>query len=145
MQTISSAGAAMIAKFEGFSATPYNDPPGSSKYSIGYGHQILPGENLTHVTKAEAEILLRADVGKAEKAVREIIKVPLTSGQFDSLVSFVYNVGVSAFKTGTVPAKVNAGKFADAATTMKKYTKAGGVENKVLAARRDLEAQAFIV
>lgn len=145
VQTITDAGVKMIAEFEGFSAKAYNDPPGSAKWSIGFGHQILPGEPYMsrEITVDEGRALLAADTAKAQQAVRETIKVPLTPAQFDSLTSFVYNVGVSAFKTGTVPAKINAKNFAGAAATMRQYNKAGGRIDKALIARRDVEASAF--
>jgi len=146
VQTITDAGVNMIAQFEGFSARAYNDPPGSSKWSIGFGHQILPGEEkymTSEITVAEGRALLADDTLKAQNAIRSVITFPLTAAQFDALTSFVYNVGVTAFKTGTVPGKINAGNFAAAAATMRQYNKAGGVFNQVLADRRDKEASAF--
>lgn len=145
VQQISNTGVKMIAEFEGFSAKSYNDPPGSSKWSIGFGHQILPGEPYMtrEITVEEGRALLAADTAKAQQAVRETIKVPLTPAQFDSLTSFVYNVGVTAFKTGTVPSKINSKNFVAAAATMRQYNKAGGAINKALIARRDVEASAF--
>src|SRR6266853_3885834 len=35
----------IIKGFESFSAKAYPDPPGSGKFSIGWGHQIQPGES----------------------------------------------------------------------------------------------------
>jgi lysozyme len=143
MQTITDAGVKAIAAFEGFSATPYNDPPGSSKWSIGFGHQIQPGESLTNITVEHGHALLAADTLIAQNAVRSAITHPLTNAQFDALTSFVFNVGVSAFKTGTVPAKINAGNFPAAAATIRQYNKSGGTVNPILEARRDKEASTF--
>lgn len=143
MQSITDAGLNFITKIERFSAVPYNDPPGSNKYSIGYGHQIQPGETFTRIDEAKARELLAADTAHAQAAVRAAIKVPLTPEQFDMLTSFVYNVGASAFNAGTVPAKINAGDFASAAATMKQYTKSGGVVNMALVKRRIAESSVF--
>lgn len=144
VQQISQAGLDLIAQFEGFSATSYNDPPGSDLWSIGYGHQIQPGETFDEpISVAEGQALLAQDTANAQAAVTSLITVPLTSAQFDALTSFVYNVGVGAFKAGTVPAKLNAGDFAAAADTMRKYTLAGGVVSAALVERRDVEASAF--
>ena len=47
---------AVIKRFEGWHG------PEAGNY-VGYGHQILPGENLSHdMTEAEADSLLRADL-----------------------------------------------------------------------------------
>jgi lysozyme len=143
VQSITDAGINAIAEFEGFSATPYNDPPGSSKWSIGFGHQIQPGESLTNITVAQGRSLLAADTLTAQNAVRAAITRPITAAQFDALTSFVFNIGVSAFKTGTVPSKVNVGNYAAAAATMRMYNKAGGTVNSALVARRDKEASTF--
>lgn len=144
VQIMTNAGLDMIAKFEGFSATPYNDPPGSTKYSIGFGHQIQPGENYTRITLEEAKALLAKDTANAQRVVRETITRPLTEDQFNALTSLVYNIGEAAFKAGTIPTKVNAGNFAAVANTMKAYNKSGGKVNPALVARRDAEASAFV-
>lgn len=145
MQTITDAGVNMIAQFEGFSETAYNDPPGSTKWSIGFGHQIQDGEPyLTQtITVDQGRALLAQDTANAQATVRSVITHPLNAAQFDALTSFVYNIGSSAFKAGTVPAKVNAGDFQAVADTMKLYNKAGGSVNTALINRRAVEASAF--
>jgi lysozyme len=145
LQTITDAGVNMIAQFEGFSATAYNDPPGSTKYSIGYGHQIQPGEPYMNqtITVDQGRALLAQDTANAQIAVRGAITRTITPSQFDALTSFVYNVGAHAFTSGTVPAKVNAGDFAAVAATMRLYNKSGGAVNPSLTARRETEAASF--
>ena len=151
VQTITDAGLNLIAQFEGFSATAYNDPPGSDKWSIGFGHQIQPGEDhymTDTLTVDQGRALLALDTSNAQTVVRGAISWPLTPAQFDALTSFVYNIGAGAFKAGTVPAKINAGDLAGAAATMRQYNKvhdASGalVVNDVLTQRRATEAAAF--
>lgn len=140
---ISKTGIDALTAHEGFSAKPYPDPPGSGKFSIGYGHQIQPNEKFTTVTRAEASDLMRADTAKAAATVRRLITVPLTQERFDALVSFVYNIGSGAFERGTVPRKINAGMTRAAAKTMLEYNKVGGVVHAGLVARRAREASAF--
>lgn len=145
VQQLTDAGMNMIARFEGFAATRYEDPPGSGKYSIGYGHQIQPGEVFNEpISRDEAKALMAKDTAHAQQVVRNVITHALTPAQFDALTSFVYNVGENAFRTGSVPAKVNAGNFAAAAVTMKQYIHSGGKVNNALIARRDAEASAFV-
>jgi lysozyme len=151
VQSISDAGLKLIAQFEGFSDKAYNDPPGSDKFSIGFGHQIQPGEEsllTSTITVDQGRTMLAQDTANAQAVVRSTITYPLTPQQFDALTSFVYNIGASAFKSGTVPAKINAGDFASAAATMKQYDKihdpSGNlVVSTVLASRRAVEASAF--
>lgn len=146
MQTLTDAGLSFIAKIEGFSATPYNDPPGSDKYSIGFGHQIQSGESFPDpITIEQGRALLAKDTQTAQNAVKSAITVPLNSNQFDALTSFVFNIGEGAFKSGSVPAKINAGDFQAAADTMRQYVKAGGVVSQALVDRRESEASVFDV
>lgn len=135
----------LIENFEGFSATPYNDPPGSNKWSIGFGHQIQPNEHFTTISRAAAAQLLVQDMERYRQAVDDRINVPLNSEQYAALVSFVYNVGIGAFINGSVDEKINNGDFKAAAETMRRYVKAGGSVNQGLVARRAIEAAAFDV
>lgn len=135
----------LIERFEGFSATAYNDPQGSDKYSIGFGHQIKAGENFGTITRAEGIILLAQDTADAQDAVDQYVTAPLNMEQRAALVSFVYNVGVGAFSRGSVPEKLNAGDFHGAAATMRRYIHAGGAINAGLVARREIEAATFDV
>ena len=151
VQTISDAGLNLIAQFEGFSATADNDPPGSDKFSIGFGHQIQPGEDnlmTDTITVDQAKQMLADDTAKAQAAVASAITAPLTSSQFDALTSFVYNVGAGAFNSGTVPAKINSGDMSGAAATIMQYNKVRDpsgvlVANASLTKRRAAEAAAF--
>lgn len=103
---ISLQGLDILKQREGFSATPYWDKKG---YSIGYGHLIKPGEKLEFVTVERATELLFDDVGNAESAINMHVDANLTQNQYDALVSFVYNIGNSAFINSTMLRKINAG------------------------------------
>lgn len=118
-QTISQMGVDAIKRREGFSPAPYADPPGQTNtYSIWYGHQIKPGDDLPNMNPEQT---LRDDLAWAEDAVNSNVSATLTQNQFDALVSFVYNVGKGAFTSGTVPQKLNDGDFAAAIETMMRY------------------------
>lgn len=139
--TMSSAGIAFLKRKEGFSPTPYRDAGG---YSIGYGHFIKPGEKFTRITPAQGEALLRADVANAEKAVREFVKVPLSQGQFDALVSFIYNVGTGAFRNSTLLRYINQRAFSAAANEFARWNQAEGKVLSALVARRAEEKAMFL-
>ena len=136
---LSGQGLAKLQQREGFAATPYQDHKG---YSIGYGHLIKPGENLTHVTVAQALDLLATDVQWAQDAVSSAITVPLAQPQFDALVSFCFNVGAGAFKRSTLVKRINAGD-PEASGEFGRWVYASGQVNSALVGRRQSEQQQF--
>ncbi len=93
-----------IAHIKGFENNPLATVPGfiAHVYSdlgvpaIGYGHRLLPGESFPNgVDEAAADAILRAeDLPHFEGMVNAHIPEGITpaQGQFDALVSFVYNV-----------------------------------------------------
>lgn len=105
--TLSFAGLAAIAGFEGFSDTAYVPVKGDA-WTIGFGHTggVHPGDK---VTPAEALSLLSKDTAAAEAAVNSAVKVRLTQHQFDALVSLTYNIGATAFKNSTLLRCLNIG------------------------------------
>lgn len=137
----SPAGISAIMQREGFSATPYNDAAG---FSIGYGHFIKPGEDLTHVTMEQAGELLRQDVAAAENAVNSLVLVELTQSQFDALVSFVFNVGVGNFRRSTLLRRLNGGDYAGAADELPRWNQSLGRVLPALMSRRDAERDQFL-
>lgn len=100
----------MIADFEGFSAKPYLCP--AKLATIGYGNTFYPnGKKVSmidkEITKAEAFEMFKEIADKFAKRVSTCVKSPLNQNQFNSLVSFAYNVGVANFMNSTLLKKVN--------------------------------------
>ena len=93
-----------IKKYEGFKLKAYQDSVGI--WTIGYGTIMYPDGNKVEqgdvITPQQATDYLMYEVEKKSKAVEQYIKTILTQNQFDALVSFAYNVGVSAFKNSTL-------------------------------------------
>lgn len=131
----------IIKKYEGFSPVPYRCPAGVM--TIGYGHAIRPGETFTRITEDQAEILLAADVIKAEQAIDKYVKVPLTQGQYDALVSFIYNVGSGAFSRSTLLRKLNRKDYSGAAGEFSRWVYANSRKLKGLINRRQEEMEVF--
>lgn len=114
----SEKGLDLIKQFEGFKDYVYICPAG--KPTIGYGHVI--DSKLVALTKAaprmtreKAEQLLKGDVKEAENAINSSVRVTLKQGQFDALVSLIYNWGAFNFKTSNGLRKLNAGDYKGAA------------------------------
>jgi len=142
-QTLSANGLERLKQRESFSSTRYEDPKGSGKYSIGFGHQIKAGESLDNISIDVGSQLLALDVASAEDTVNSNISADISQNAFDALVSFVYNVGKTAFEGGTVPEKINNGDMTGATQTMLLYKKAGGNVSVALIARRTSEVAQF--
>jgi GH24 family phage-related lysozyme (muramidase) len=136
-------GIALIKSFEGLSLNKYQDIVG--KWTIGYGHLILPDEVFNvALTEAQAETLLRRDLAVSEKGVNQYVLVPLTQNQFDALVSFTFNLGVGNLKSSTLLRVLNAHQYQSAADEFLRWDKAGGKQVAGLTRRRTAERALFI-
>jgi len=138
----SQRGLDLIKQFEGLKLTAYVCPAGV--LTIGYGTTagVTPGMT---ITAERAEQLLRQDIAKFERGVRDSVKVPLTENQFSALVSFAYNVGLGAFRTSTLLRLLNKGEYAQAAEQFGRWNKAGGKVLPGLTRRRAAERKLFEV
>ncbi len=150
---ISSEGLALIKRFEGLRLSPYNCPAGHA--TIGYGHLLHKGpvtaadrDAAAGFDQAEADALLRGDVGWAENFINSSIKSHLTQHQFDALCSFVFNMGVGAAGGSSIWKAIRSEQYQQAADNLLRWNKvrAGGAELVVsagLTARREAERHLF--
>jgi lysozyme len=107
---LSKSGRDLIKRHEGLSLDAYVDPVGV--WTIGYGHTGAAARKGNGITRQQADQLLTLDVRDAEAAVTRLVKVPLSQGQVDALVSFVFNIGASAFERSTLLRELNARNYA---------------------------------
>jgi lysozyme len=137
----SQAGVDLIKRWEGCKTGAYLCPAGV--WTIGYGHTstVKPGMCISY---DRAEELLKMDLQRFERTVRDSVTVPLTQPQFDALVSFVYNVGSKAFTNSTLLDLLNQKKYALAAAQFHRWNKAGKVTLKGLIDRRNEEYELFM-
>lgn len=148
MQT-SHEGIALIKGFEGCRLTAYPDPgTGGAPWTIGYGwthpidgKPVKPGMTIDQET---ADRLLKTGLVSYENDVLKLVRVKLTKGQFDALVSFAYNVGSRALSTSTLLKKINAGDIKGAADEFLRWNKAGGKVLNGLTRRREAERALFL-
>ena len=138
---LSDKGLGFIKLKEGFRSKPYRE--GANEWTIGYGHYIQPGEVYTSLTREEAHLLMLQDITPMEEAINRLVIVPLTQNQFDALVSFMYNVGISQFKTSTLLKKLNLGDYEGAAQELPRWDKVQGKQNAGLHSRRLAEMHLF--
>lgn len=134
--------------------------PDSAGYlTIGVGHKLTRSELSSGkllitglptirwqegLTDAQVEALLRQDLLRFEAAVVELnilAPVPFSQPQFDAMVAFAFNVGVSAFRNSTLWKRVVNGQFGDVPTQMRRWVHAGGKYVQGLANRREKEIE----
>jgi lysozyme len=131
----------LIKHFEGLYLKPYICPAGFK--TIGVGHVMLRGENFDKITEDQALDLLRKDLLLSERSVCRLIRVPLTNGQYDALVSFTFNLGGGTLQRSTLRMKVNREEHQDVPTEFRKWVYAGGRKLKGLILRRNTETMLY--
>lgn len=137
---ISQNGIKLIKQFEGCELTAYRDVVGV--WTIGYGHtgDVKEGET---ITQAQADEILANDLKTYVAGVNNLVKVSINQNQFDALVSFAFNLGVSALGMSTLLQDINAHNFQAAAGEFGHWNHAGGQVVAGLTARRAAEAALF--
>jgi lysozyme len=155
---VSAKALEVIRHHEGVRTKPYQCP--ALLWTIGVGHVIDPnharvplaerkalpipdGWNRT-ITMGEVDDILKRDLANFERGVERYCPVPLTQGQFDSLVSFSFNVGLGTLQRSTLRQKVLRGDMEGAAEELLKYTIGGGKVLKGLVNRRNDERAMFL-
>jgi lysozyme len=142
-------GYQLICEFEGLMLKPYLC---SAKIpTIGYGNTYYPnGKRVTlldaQITKEYAFEIFKEIADKFAKRVASMVKKPLTQNQFNSLVSFTYNVGTGAFSTSTLLKKVNANpNDLTIRTEFMRWNKANRVVVNGLTRRRKKESDLYFL
>lgn len=106
-------GVQRIEQREGKRNKAYKDTKGI--WTIGVGHTGPNVYDGLAWTDQQIEDALKADLKTAEDCINKYVKVPLKQNQFDALVSFVFNIGVTHFITSTMLKDLNAGNYEKAA------------------------------
>lgn len=141
---ISQQGIDLIRRFEGCKLKPYLCPAGY--WTVGYGHVIGNGKTKPEkqlYTQEEVNELLRTDLVRFEQGVLRYCPVHLTQFEFDSLVSFSFNLGLGVLQRSTLRRKILRQDKQAAARNILKYNKAGGQVLKGLTRRREAEYRMF--
>lgn len=170
---LSPLGTKFIVSLEGVRRDMYNDNAGHC--TIGIGHLIHPGncifqrlgknapqprlgleqrEYLTleapfqqPLSQAAALALFKGDIAAVETVVNDRVTAVLDQPQFDALVSFAFNVGVTAFANSTLIKQLNSSRYQDVPGEMQRWVKSttNGVQtvNAILVRRRAREGDLF--
>jgi lysozyme len=140
---ISAAGLTGIQHFEGTEQKVYLDPVGIPTVCTGHTATVTSRDVGKTFSDAQCATLLKADTGAAQAAVRRLVLVPVSQGQYDALVSFTFNVGGGALGSSTLLRKLNAGDCHGAAAEFPRWNKARGRVLPGLTARRAWEQGIF--
>lgn len=156
-------GKTHIKKFESFRGIPYDDAnpnvkllattPIEGTLTIGYGFTSSSlGRKIKFdevMSKSEADRIFDQIILPFEQIVKNTITVPLTQGEFDALVSIVYNAGsignTSAGKPTPLESTLNARDYISASLIIPEYRiTSGGKIFQGLQRRRKLEQDLFL-
>ena len=152
-------GIKLIKHFEGCRFNPYLCS--AMVWTVGFGHVLYPEQNRLPLaerkayalhqahnrewSQEEVDDLLKKDLKRFELGVTRLITVPLKQCEFDSLVSFAFNLGLGTLQRSSVRSKLNRGDKEGAIDTLLKYCRAGGKVLRGLERRRAAEANLFFI
>lgn len=141
LMTTSQAGRDLIKKYEGLRLKAYKCPAGV--WTVGYGH-TRGVTSSTEISQSMADLFLQDDIRPLERYINKL-GINFRQGQFDALVSFMFNLGEGNFNKSTLKKKILAGgNDEDIAAEFKKWNKAGGKVLDGLTKRREEEAEMWL-
>lgn len=139
---LSAAALVSIALNEGYSPTA-KPPVAGDVDTAGFGstrrEDGTPMRHGEQVTPTRALVLLLADAGKAEQAVKRCAPVAMYPYEFNAYVSLTYNIGEGAFCSSTLAKKLNAGDYDGACKEILRWDRFKGQPLAGLTKRRQAE------
>jgi lysozyme len=152
----------LLKHHEGVRYKPYKCPAGL--WTIGVGHVLYPEqakipaslegmavrkayplkpEDNRRWSEEEVDSLLAKDVVRFERGVGRYLPIKLSQNEFDSMVSFSFNLGLGTLQRSPVRQALLRGDKITAIQRLLKYNKGGGKVLKGLDNRRKDEAALF--
>lgn len=152
---MSTEGRTLLTQWEGKRNEVYTDSAGLP--TIGVGHLLtrdelssgkilllgIPVKYHNGLTGLEIDKLLSQDLAGAEGAVNCGVEAPLNQNQFDAIVSFVFNVGRTAFFGSTLRKALNHRKYLEVPTQLRRWNRSGGQVVQGMVNRRENEIKLF--
>lgn len=134
------SGIDLIKRFEGKKNTVYLDIVGVPTVGYGSTHHLTKDDVGKVFSDEKVDERFMHDLLNVEKCINTICKVALTSNQFSSLCSLVFNIGCTAFSRSTLLRELNKGNYISVPNEILRWNKAGGKVVNGLIARRKAEA-----
>lgn len=139
---ISQRGIQLIKRWEGCKLKTYRDVKGVP--TIGWGttdpRYAFDGNE---ITQAQADHLFMQDILKFQREIAPLIRVEISQGHWDALVSLAYNIGSGAFRSSTLLRLLNNGDYAGAQAQFSRWIYSGKKVYQGLVNRRADEARVF--
>lgn len=136
----------LVRVSEGLRLKAYPDPGShGAPWTIGYGHTGPEVHDGLEIGQRQAEEWLMEDLGHASRAVKRLVTVPLSQGQFDALVDFTFNLGQGNFARSTLLQRLNTGDYHGANEEFKRWIYSAGRVMDGLVVRRRREMDLFHV
>ena len=145
---VSKNGLDLIKFFSSFKSKPYLCP--SAIPTTGFGSTYYPdGKKVTlqdkEISEQKAfEILEHIANKDFGSNINKVVKVPLNQNQFDSLVSFSYNIGTKNFNWSTLLKKLNLSDYKGASLEFARWNQSSGKVLNGLVKRRLAEKELFL-
>lgn len=136
----SEEGIALIKTFEGCKLRAYLDAVDVPTIAYGRTKDVKIKDICT---QQQAEDWLEEELVEYEGYVNEAVKVELTQPQFDSLVSWTYNLGPSNLNRSSMLRVLNTSDYDNVPEQIMRWNKAGGRVLPGLVRRREAEAEMF--
>lgn len=128
----------LVMHFEGIELRTYKDPVGIPTVCIGETDKELVLHD--KFTNPQCTAVLGASMAEHAQGMAECIDKPLASKEAAAVISWSYNIGVSAACGSTLVKKINAGASpAEWCPELKKWVNAGGKKLNGLVSRRNAE------
>lgn len=139
--TTSKHGLQLITSFEGLRLTAYKCPAGV--WTIGYGHTKGVKQGMV-IDQGKADDYLVEDIAPIERLLNDL-RINFRQEQFDALVSWIFNLGASAFQRSTLYICIGTNASDEGITDqMVKWVNAAGKPLVGLKRRRIAEANMFL-
>jgi lysozyme len=138
---LAAAVVAVVGGFEGLRLNAYPDPATKGPpWTVCYGSTLGVKKGDSH-TLAECKAMLVKDLEIYAVGIERCVTAPLPDRRYVALVSFAYNLGVSAACKSSVVRLINEGKTRQGCDYLLKYNRAVGIVFPGLTKRRQKERE----
>ena len=129
---IDQKGIDFLIEVEAARLNAYQDTKGIWTIGVGAtryqdGRRVKQGDK---ITKEQLNTLLHFHIKEAENDIAKLVKVPLTQNQFNALISFYHNVGITQFRSSTLLKKLNKADYVGASKEFIRWIKQPELKNR---------------
>lgn len=129
---IDQKGIDFLIEVEAARLNAYQDTKGIWTIGVGAtryqdGRRVKQGDK---ITKEQLNALLHFHIKEAENDITKLVKVPLTQNQFNALISFYHNVGITQFRSSTLLKKLNKADYIGASKEFIRWIKQPELKNR---------------